>query len=177
MPILAKLKEFLESNGVRYEVRSHRPAFTAQEVAAAEHVPGREVAKVVMVLVDGKLAMAVLPAPSRVDLRRVAEALGVTPARLAEEGEFASAFPVFLLPLSIASARAQGLAGLSELDAGRGVRGALEQGALAAVQLLGRQDGFLANPQVRIPLPEAQERLRGLLEHKWPATIPGEEAA
>ena len=50
-------------------------------------------------------------------------------------------------------AHAQGLAALSDLDAGKGVRTALELGAAAAVQLLGRPDGFLGNPQVRIPLP------------------------
>jgi hypothetical protein len=50
---------------------------------------------------------------------------------------------------------AQGLAGISELDAGRGLKTALETGALAAVKLLGRQDGFLANPEVHIPLPKA----------------------
>ncbi|TMB50054.1 MAG: deacylase, partial [Deltaproteobacteria bacterium] len=46
MPILRKLKEHLDANGVAYEVRTHSPAFTAQEIAAAQHVPGREMAKV-----------------------------------------------------------------------------------------------------------------------------------
>lgn len=44
-------------------------------------------------------------------------------------------------------------AGLTETDAASGVRTALEKGATAAVQLLGRPDGFLGNPKVRIPLP------------------------
>lgn len=64
------------------------------------------------------------------------------------------------LPLSVlllaAHARAQGLAGLagiSDADAGMGVKSALERGAVAAVELLGRPDGFLGNPKVRIPLP------------------------
>jgi hypothetical protein len=55
--------------------------------------------------------------------------------------------------LLAAQARAQSLAGISELEAGRGLKAALEAGAAAAVRLLGRHDGFLANPQVRIPLP------------------------
>jgi hypothetical protein len=55
--------------------------------------------------------------------------------------------------LLAARARAQGLAGISDLDAGKGLKAALEAGALAAVKLLGRPDGFLANPQVHIPLP------------------------
>ena len=68
--------------------------------------------------------------------------------------------PLALVPFA---ARAQLLPGLSELDAGKGVRAALEKGAVAAVQLLGRPDGFLANPKVRIPLPEAMQQLAGLL--------------
>lgn len=51
----------------------------------------------------------------------------------------------------------QGLAGISDLDANRGLKTALETGALAAVKLLGRPDGFLANPQVHIPLPKAMQ--------------------
>jgi hypothetical protein len=76
---------------------------------------------------------------------------------------FALALPLLPVALGAGPATAQGLAGLSELDAGRGVRAALEKGALAAVQLLGRPDGFLANPQVHIPLPEALQQLAGLL--------------
>jgi hypothetical protein len=53
----------------------------------------------------------------------------------------------------LARAHAQGLLGISELDASMGLKGALERGATIAVQLLGRPDGFLGNPQVRIPLP------------------------
>ncbi len=69
---------------------------------------------------------------------------------------FATALSLFALPLLAAPARAQGLqslAGISDGEAGRGLKGALERGALGAVQLLGRPDGFLGNPQVRIPLP------------------------
>src|SRR6059058_2798288 len=59
-----------------------------------------------------------------------------------------------LAPLAAAArAQAQGLGGISDLAAGRGLKTALETGALAAVKLLGRPDGFLANPQVHIPLP------------------------
>jgi hypothetical protein len=60
---------------------------------------------------------------------------------------------VALVPLLHAPARAGGLSGISELDAGKGLKAALSAGANAAVQLLGRHDGFLGNPQVRIPLP------------------------
>jgi Ala-tRNA(Pro) deacylase len=93
MPILTKLKEFLDASGVRYEVRSHRLAFTAQEVAAAEHVPGREVAKVVMVRDDNGYLMAVIPAPYHVSLVRLRKAAGRAGLRLATEAEFAGLFP------------------------------------------------------------------------------------
>lgn len=74
--------------------------------------------------------------------------------------DFSTALPFLLLP---ALARAQGLAGISDLDASKGLKGALEKGALAAVQLLGRPDGFLANPQVHIPLPKALQDASKLL--------------
>jgi Ala-tRNA(Pro) deacylase len=93
MPILSKLKEFLDANGVRYEVRSHPTAYTAQQVAAEEHIPGREMAKVVMVRDGGEYLMAVLPAPYHVGLTRLGEAMGRTGLRLATEAEFARLCP------------------------------------------------------------------------------------
>ena len=93
MPILTKLREFLDANGVRYEVRSHRTAYTAQEVAAEEHVPGREMAKVVMVRDGGDCLMAVLPAPYHVGLEQLGRAAGRSGLRLATEAEFAGLFP------------------------------------------------------------------------------------
>ncbi|MBI3286871.1 MAG: YbaK/EbsC family protein, partial [Chloroflexi bacterium] len=68
-------------------------AYTAQEVAAAQHVPGKQVAKVVMVKAGKQLMMAVLPAPYRVDLKKLASALGAKSARLAREEEFEGIFP------------------------------------------------------------------------------------
>ena len=66
MPI-RKLREFLDSHAVRYFVVSHSPAYTAQEIAAAAHVPGKELAKAVIVTLDGKMAMVVLPASRQLD--------------------------------------------------------------------------------------------------------------
>ena len=76
---------------------------------------------------------------------------------------FSSALPIYTLPVMVLPARAQGLAGISDLDASRGLKGALETGALAAVKLLGRPDGFLANPQVHIPLPKVLQDAAKLL--------------
>lgn len=72
--------------------------------------------------------------------------------------------PAFLIPLAARPARAQGPAALSELDATRGLKTALEAGANAAVQLLGQADGFWANPKVRIPLPDALREAAPLLK-------------
>ena len=93
MPILSKLKEFLDANRIAYEVRSHPQAFTAQEVAAAEHVPGYEMAKVVMARDGDEYLMAVLPAPYKVHLGKLREATAKPGLRLATEGEFAGLFP------------------------------------------------------------------------------------
>ena len=57
-----KLKQYLDENNVRFLSIQHSTAYTAQEIAASAHIPGRELAKTVMVKVDGQLAMVVLPA-------------------------------------------------------------------------------------------------------------------
>ena len=88
-----RLEAFLRQNKVPFQVVHHPLAYTAQEVAAAEHVPGRMLAKVVMALADGKMVMLALPAPSRVDLTKAASMLGAKEVRLAHEEEFAAAFP------------------------------------------------------------------------------------
>jgi Ala-tRNA(Pro) deacylase len=87
------VEAYLRENKVPFEIQHHAVAYTAQEVAAAEHVPGRMLAKVVILLGDGKLSMFVLPAPARVDLEKAAAVLGAKEARLAHEDEFAERFP------------------------------------------------------------------------------------
>ena len=88
-----RLEAYLRENKVPFQVVHHPLAYTAQEVAAAEHVPGKMLAKVVMVFADGKLVMLALPAPYRVDVNKAAAALGAREVRLAHEEEFAAAFP------------------------------------------------------------------------------------
>jgi Ala-tRNA(Pro) deacylase len=90
---LETLKKFLDSKKVKYVVISHSPAFTAQEIAEAAHVPGREMAKTVVVRLDKQLAMAVLPAPQQVDFRLLAEVAGADEACLATEAQFRYQFP------------------------------------------------------------------------------------
>jgi Ala-tRNA(Pro) deacylase len=93
MPILTKLRECLDRTGVHYEVTSHRQAFTAQEVAQAEHIPGKELAKVVMLRSGKSFYMVALPAPYRVDLAKAKAALRAADLVLATEEEFAGLFP------------------------------------------------------------------------------------
>ncbi|MBT8494929.1 MAG: YbaK/EbsC family protein [Deltaproteobacteria bacterium] len=88
-----RLKRFLDDNGVKYVSISHSPAFTAQEIAATAHIPGQELAKTVMIRLDGKMAMAILPASSLVDLDLLADAAGARRAEIATEHEFKSLFP------------------------------------------------------------------------------------
>ena len=92
MPV-AKLKEFLDSHGVKYVVIQHSPAYTAQEVAQSAHVPGKDLAKTVIVKIDGQMAMAVVPASHRVDFELLREGTGAATVELAAEKEFADRFP------------------------------------------------------------------------------------
>jgi Ala-tRNA(Pro) deacylase len=87
-----RLRNYLDEHKVPYETHEHPTAFTAQELAEAEDVPGRTVAKAVMALADGDLVMLVLPAPYQVNLDRVTALIG-RPVRLAHEEEFTPAFP------------------------------------------------------------------------------------
>jgi Ala-tRNA(Pro) deacylase len=88
-----KLREFLNEHGVKYATIIHSPTFTAQEIAASAHVPGKELAKTVMVELDGKMAMAVMSAAQRVNLDELKAATGAADVKLACEREFADLFP------------------------------------------------------------------------------------
>ena len=93
MPILTKLREYLDTNGVRYEVHSHAEAFTAISVADADHVPATEMAKVVILRSRGEFLMAVLPAVYKVDLSQLRDLTGKSELHLATEEEFSRLFP------------------------------------------------------------------------------------
>jgi Ala-tRNA(Pro) deacylase len=89
----SRLKTFLDSNHVKYISISHRPAYTAMEVAQSAHVQGKEMAKTVIVDVDGRLAMAVLPATKHVSVARLEKSMGAGHVEIAHEGEFRFDFP------------------------------------------------------------------------------------
>lgn len=90
---LKKLKEFLDENNVRYVTISHSPAYTAQEMAAKTHLPGKEIAKTVLVKIDGKLAMTVLPGSYKINFEELKKVTGSDNVRLADEHEFIDKFP------------------------------------------------------------------------------------
>jgi Ala-tRNA(Pro) deacylase len=88
-----KLKSFLDTQKVKFVTISHSLAYTAQEIAASAHIHGRELAKTVIVKTDGEMAMAVLPASRKVDLKKLKKASGARKVELAEEPEFQDRFP------------------------------------------------------------------------------------
>lgn len=92
MPV-RKLKEFLDENHVKYVSVAHSQAFTSQEIAASAHIPGKELAKTVMIKVDGKMAMAVVPASQKVDFGLLKGVTGGRKVELATEDEFRYTFP------------------------------------------------------------------------------------
>ena len=92
MSIPEEIRTYLDSRQVEYQYCKHSPAFTAQGVAHAQHVSGKQVAKVVIAVAEDRKLMLVLPANRRVEFRKLEE-LTHCEARLATEEEFGSNFP------------------------------------------------------------------------------------
>ena len=92
MPV-AKLKQFLDEHHIKYVSMLHSRAYTAQEIAASTHIPGKELAKTVMLKSDGKMVMAVCPANCRIDMDKFREISGAKNVELAAEAEFENLFP------------------------------------------------------------------------------------
>jgi Ala-tRNA(Pro) deacylase len=88
-----KLREFLDDQGIQYRATPHEIAYTARQTATVTHVPNKELAKTVIVKIDGVLAMAVLPASYMVDLSLLRAATGARSVSLAKESEFQNWFP------------------------------------------------------------------------------------
>jgi Ala-tRNA(Pro) deacylase len=93
MPIVKKLRELFDEAKVSYEVYNHPLAYTAQEIAAKQHFSGDAMAKVVILKVDGALAMAVLMGSDKVSLATVRESLNAREVQLATEDDFVARFP------------------------------------------------------------------------------------
>jgi len=93
MAMVKRLQEFLDANGVKYDVTPHQVAYTSQEIAAASHISGKAIAKVVMVRRGEALVMTVLPAACKVGMDRLEKILGASRITIAREQEFAGLFP------------------------------------------------------------------------------------
>lgn len=92
MPI-KKLKDFLDNHHVEYITISHSKAYTAQKTAASAHIPGKELAKTIIVKFDGKMAMTVLPASYKIDFDQLKIASGASKVEISSEDEFRETFP------------------------------------------------------------------------------------
>ena len=91
MPVKT-LKEYLDRMNVKYVSVSHALAYTTQQIASITHIRGKELAKTVIVKIDGKMAMVVLPASFKVDLELLKKNTGAGKIELATEAEFTNMF-------------------------------------------------------------------------------------
>jgi len=93
MALLERVRVFLDENHAEYTHTTHPQAYTARELASAEHLPSREVAKTVVIFGDNRYHLVVVPANRLVDFQEVRISLGLTHARLATESEVGELFP------------------------------------------------------------------------------------
>lgn len=93
MPISPKIKEYLEKEGISYEIAKHTLAYTASEIAGTQHVPGKQMIKSVIVKNNGDFFMCVLPAIHLVDFEKLKIVIGSDDLQLADENEISSIFP------------------------------------------------------------------------------------
>lgn len=90
---ISRLTDYLDEHGKKYVIVKHSEAFTAQEVAASAHIPGKDMVKTVIVKADGDIKMVVLPSTHDVDFNSIREALDAEEVELASEEEFEDLFP------------------------------------------------------------------------------------
>jgi Ala-tRNA(Pro) deacylase len=119
MGVLTRLKDYLDENKIKYVKITHSRAYTAQEIAASVHIPGKELAKTVIVRVNDGFAMVVLPASRKINFDRLKNVVGNNEIKLAHEDEFKGLFPdcevgamppfgnLYNLPVYVASALAE----------------------------------------------------------------------
>jgi Ala-tRNA(Pro) deacylase len=87
------VQSYLDEMGVAYRMSHHPIAYTAQDLASAEHVPGRQVIKAVVVKADGQFVMCALPASHRIDLQALRSQLEAEDVKLADEQKLSELFP------------------------------------------------------------------------------------
>ena len=86
------IRSYLQSRSVEFDFLLHRPTHSATHLAGSLHVPGRSVAKGVLIRAGDRYVLAVLPATHRVEMARLADVLGVSECRIASEAEAEQVF-------------------------------------------------------------------------------------
>jgi len=92
MPV-EQLKDYLDSHSIQYVSVEHSVAYTAKEIAERVNIKGDQMAKTVMVSLDGAMSMVVLPASCRIRWDRFMKAMGTELVSLSSEEEFQDRFP------------------------------------------------------------------------------------
>ncbi len=87
------LRSYLDERHIDYTLINHSLSYTAQETAQSAHIPGREIAKTVVVRIDGTAAMVVQPATSKVHLGKLKKLTGAENVSLADERDLGELFP------------------------------------------------------------------------------------
>ncbi|NGX43562.1 MAG: Proline--tRNA ligase [Chlamydiae bacterium] len=95
MAVSPKIKEYLEKEGVAFEISEHPLAYTASEIAGSQHIAGKQMVKSVIVKNNGDFFMCVLPAIHLVDFEKLKSIAGMDELKLADEDEIAKLFPEY----------------------------------------------------------------------------------
>ncbi|MEI8364933.1 MAG: YbaK/EbsC family protein [Parachlamydiaceae bacterium] len=95
MSVSGKIKRFLEQEKINYQILEHNPAFTALEIAQAQHLPGHQVVKTVVVDADGKQILCVLPSTHKIDFDRLKKMLNAQNVALTNETQVGKLFPEY----------------------------------------------------------------------------------
>lgn len=93
MAISGRLKASLDGAKIKYTAARHPVAYTAQEIAAAQHVPGRQLAKSVLIITDRGPVLAVLPASYLIDLKKLKAFLRAKQLKIGKEAGIKERFP------------------------------------------------------------------------------------
>ena len=93
MAIAARLKTLLDGSKIKYTVAKHAVVYTAQEIAAAQHVSGKQLAKCVLVTTDKGFFLAVLPAVELIDFAKLKTLVRAKKLSLAGESDIKRLFP------------------------------------------------------------------------------------
>ncbi len=93
MAITQKVKNYLDEKHIGYQILQHSLAYTAMEIAGAQHIPGKQLIKSVIVKADGKFIMCVLSSNHLINFNKLKKSTQTAEAYLATEEELEALFP------------------------------------------------------------------------------------